>query len=359
MDGGPRGRRNIGRRVVLAGFLLVGAVLAVGVDTPQASAGAPTGELVYVANEGGGPVDAYAADSTGAVTPVLTVANPDRPNTVWDPWGVTFDSSGDLYVQTFLSDATTFVFGPHATGTSRPIRIFRVDGPDSRAIAVDGNGYEYVGTGDGPYAIEVAAPAARGHADDLYDVRPVRTITPDQSGFQPWPDILAEGAADQLVAAIVRDQGNAIETFAGGPRRGDTPLSVIAGPRTGLGSCSNSCQNLSVAYAPLTRGIVVAVTDGSHTHISVFGRQASGNVTPLRTIEGPGTGLSGAMVTGIAVSPTTGDIYAMVKPAEFSGPSRMEVFSNDATGNTAPLRTFTDRSDKFATAMGIAVRARS
>jgi hypothetical protein len=346
------------RRGVLAAMVVAGAVVAVGVEPSHASA-TESGELVYVANEGGGPVDAYAAASTGTVSPVLAVADPDRPNTVWDPWGVTFDSSGDLYVQTFLSDATTFVFGPHATGSSSPIRIFRVDGPDSRAIAVDSNGYEYVGTGDGPYTIEVAAPAARGQGKDLYDVKAVRTITPGQNVFQPWPDILAEGAGDHLVAAILGENGNAIETFAGGPAGGNTPSSVIAGPRTGLGSCSSTCDNVSVTYAALTHRLYVAVSDGSLTHISVFRPEVNGDVPPLCTIEGARTGLSGEVVTGIAVSPTTGDVYAMVKPAEFSGPARMEVFAKDATGDAAPRRTFTDRTDKFATAMGIAIRGGS
>lgn len=34
-------------------------------------------------------------------------------------------------------------------------------------------------------------------------------------------------------------------------------------------------------------------------------------------------GLSGNVMTGIAASPTTADIYAMVKPTEFTGPARL------------------------------------
>lgn len=45
-------------------------------------------ELVYVANAGSGPVTAYATSSRGSVSAALTVANPNNPNTAWDPRGV-------------------------------------------------------------------------------------------------------------------------------------------------------------------------------------------------------------------------------------------------------------------------------
>jgi hypothetical protein len=336
--------------------LLAAPLILLGISPSHASAAAPhAAELVYVANEMGA-VDAYKSSSTGAVTPLLKVSNPKRPDTYWDPWGVTFDSSGNLYVQSFLSDATTFVFGVSASGAPQLIRVFRVYGPDSRSIAVDGNGYEYVGSGDGAYVIAVAAPEAQGKVHDSYDVRAVRTISPNESGFQPWPDILAEGASNELVAAILRRHNNAIETFDGGPNGSKDPSRVISGPDTGLGSCSRSCEDLSLAFSPLTNCIYVAVSDGSSTHISVFRGLANGDVAPLRTIEGERTGLSGRLITGIAISPASGSIYVMVKAAEFSGPARIEVFSGGASGNTAPIRTFTDQTNRFADAMGIAIQ---
>ena len=103
------------------------------------------GELVFVANAGSGPVTVYPAHSSGPVASVDSLPDPDLDNTVWDPWGVTFDPAGDLFVQSFVSDATTFVF---PWGQTSPSRVFRVDGPDSRSIAVDATGYEYVATGE-------------------------------------------------------------------------------------------------------------------------------------------------------------------------------------------------------------------
>jgi hypothetical protein len=82
---------------------------------------------------------------------------------------------------------------------------------------------------------------------------------------------------------------------------------------------------------------------------------ANGDARPLRTISGNRTGLTGNVITGIAVGPVTGDIYVMVKAAQFSGPGAVEVFGRFSNGNVPALRSFTDSSSKFQDAEGIAV----
>jgi len=94
---------------------------------------------------------------------------------------------------------------------------------------------------------------------------------------------------------------------------------------------------------------------GAEAHIGVFAGSASGDQAPLRTIQGSATGLDGQVITGIAVSWGTGEVYAMVKSAEFGGAGQIAVFSGAASGNVAPLRTFTDAHNAFAQAMGIAI----
>ena len=91
-----------------------GRVLASVVMSGRASSQA--NEFVYVAN-GSGPVTAYQSGSLGKVEPALLINNPKLSNTYWDLWDVVFDRLGNLYAQTFLSDATTFVFAPHAMAT--------------------------------------------------------------------------------------------------------------------------------------------------------------------------------------------------------------------------------------------------
>ena len=155
-----------------------------GVPRPQGSGcdmGAYEYEaLVYVANADSGPVTAYSANATGPVQPVRSIQNPQNFQTTWDPWGVTFGPSSQLYVQSFLFDATTFVF---PEGSSTPGRIFQVNSPDSESIAVDGNGYQYVIGGDDGPVISVAAPGASGNPANLYHVVPVRQFQTDEKAY--------------------------------------------------------------------------------------------------------------------------------------------------------------------------------
>jgi hypothetical protein len=311
-------------------------------------------ELVFVANAGSGPVTAYPARSSGHVAAVDSIPNPGLNNTVWDPWGVAFDPAGDLFVQTFISDATTFVF---PWGHTTPARIFRVDGPDSRSIAVDATGYEYVAHGEGPAMISVAAPGAAGMPSQSYSVPAVRTISTAENEFAPWPSSLAVDPAGQIVVAAMSSLGNAVEVFAGGAGGSNTPLRSLSGSATGLGTCAgfDTCDHLAVATSALTGDLYVAVTTSSGAAIEEFSGTANGDVAPLRSISGKRTGLNGMVVTGLAVSSVNGNIYAMVKPAQFSGPGLVEVFLRGAHGNAHPRRSFTDATDGFVNAAGIAV----
>jgi hypothetical protein len=312
-------------------------------------------QVVYVANADAGPVDAYSASSAGAVNPVRQADNPNAPNSVWDPWGVAIDRAGSLYVQSFLSDATTFVFAPDPTAGVAPSRIFRAYGPDSRAIAVDNEGYEYVASGEAGSLIAVAAPGAAGRPETLYSVEPIRTFTSGEGTFNPWPGILAIEGRDVLVATA-NSSGNAVETYEGGASGSPAPVRVLTGAVTGLGSCSATCDHLAIAYSSASADLYAAVSGGSQeTHISVFPGSAGGDSAPARTIEGAATGLDGKVITGLAVSQVTGEIYAMLKSGEFESPGQIEVFGGAASGNAAPVRSFTDASTAFADAMGIAL----
>jgi hypothetical protein len=310
-----------------------------------------------VANADSGPVTAYLAKSSGAVAPARRVNNPQDPNTMWAPWGVTFDIAGNLYVQTFLSDATTFVFPRGAGETTRPDRIFRVNGPDSRAIAVDAVGNSYIPNGQFGAVISVAAPCANGAPANLYTVPELRQIPTDESGFSPWPDTVTVGPGAQVIAAVPRSTGNALEIFTGGSGGGSAPTRVISGPHTGLGACStyDLCDRVSVTYSPFTGRIYAAVSQGAQTHISVFAGDASGDATPVRTIAGGATGLAGKVITGVAGSQVDGTIYVMLKPTQFSGPAVVAAFDRLASGNAAPRRTFTDSTSSFQSAQGIAI----
>src|SRR5215831_13449958 len=114
----------------MARTLWIVAVVPLLLATPPRTSSAQ--EALFVANADGSPVTAYSVLSSGSVSPILSIPNPNLSNTYWGPWGVAFDAQQSVYVQSFLSDATSFVFPPGANGSVPPARVFRGGGPDSR-----------------------------------------------------------------------------------------------------------------------------------------------------------------------------------------------------------------------------------
>jgi hypothetical protein len=351
----PAGCRTIATVGSLAALVLLAAAPAASGHASTGAAAAGPGELVYVANADAGAVTAHAASSSGPVSPSRRNRDPNDPNTYWDPWGVTFDAGHHLYVQTFLSDATSFVFAPGAMGKDQPKRIFVGGGPDTRSIAVDGSGYEYIATGESSAEIDVLPPHANGRPGDLYHVQPLRTIPTDEATWFPWPDILTTDAENEVLAALVRSQGNAVEVFEGGPQGPSSPIRTITGPHTHLGTCPGQpCDQVAVTSSSLTGLTYVAVSESASTRICEFAANADGDARPVRIIEGPNTRFAGMVITGIAVSPRTGEVYVMVKRAQF-GTGEVDVFARHASGDAAPERTFTDSTSGFVDAQGIAI----
>jgi hypothetical protein len=339
----------------MGGVLVLSSVIASPGSAQARDAGsAATGELVYVATAGNGPVTAYAASSDGSVTPARTVDNPNTPGTDWDPWGVTFDATGHLYVQSFVSSADTFVFPPGARGATPPSRIFVSQIPDNTSVAVDAKGFEYVLGTYSESSVAVSPPGASGTPDGAspFFVSPARTFTVEFS-FGPWPDQLSTDSAGEVLVAVSGQPHNAIAAFAGGANGSASPARVISGPDTGL-DCAASCK-MSITFSRLTGQIYAAVSDGTATRICVFAGNAAGDARPVRVIEGPATGLPGMFITGIAGSQVDGTIYAMVQTSQFGGTGRISAYGRLANGNVAPLRSFTDSGSLFDNAEGIAI----
>jgi hypothetical protein len=164
---------------------------------------------------------------------------------------------------------------------------------------------------------------------------------------------------NQVLVAVARPRGNAIEIFNGGSGGKQRPVRVISGSRTDLGSCPgplSRCDEVSITLSPLTGLIYAAVSDGpSRTHICVFAGNASGNARPVRVIEGRATGLDRKVITGIAVSRRDGAIYVMAKTGSDFGAGHIVAYGRHAHGDSSPLRMFTDRTSHFADALGLAI----
>lgn len=121
----------------------------------------------------------------------------------------------------------------------------------------------------------------------------------------------------------------------------DAPTRRITGPA--VANC------ISLAHDPVAHRLFVlcqAPWDGSspatHVRIAVFADDASGDATPLHTIEGDATGLDlppGSYVTGIGHDPYLHRL--MVASSSNSGDAarnRVVVFADDASGNATPVQ---------------------
>lgn len=103
------------------------------------------------------------------------------------------------------------------------------------------------------------------------------------------------------------------------------PLRTIQGPGTGLGSPKQIHVD--------TANDEIAVTNGDGS-ITIYPRTANGNVAPLRTIAGPLTGINNP--AGVFIDAVNNEIVV----ANW-GSHTITVYPRTANGNIAPLRTIT------------------
>jgi DNA-binding beta-propeller fold protein YncE len=106
--------------------------------------------------------------------------------------------------------------------------------------------------------------------------------------------------------------------------KGDVkPLRTLQGPQTGLD------WPMGMAYDPVHDTIVVA--NNGDSSIRIFERSANGNVAPVRIIRGDKTGINHPM--GVAVDSQKGEIWV----SNWGDHSAL-AFDSGATGNTVPKR---------------------
>lgn len=166
-------------------------------------------------------------------------------------------------------------------------------------------------------SITVYDPESSGNA------APVRSISGSNTGLGV--------TASTLPASIFRDPSGqlyvtnfasgAVLVFEAGASGNVTPIRTITGPNTGL----------SRAFA-VTRDQVgqIYVFDYDAHAIRVFAPDANGNADPLRSIQGPSTRLNG--VPAMRVS-QTGELYVVDQDE-----GTVKVFAAGATGDAAPIR---------------------
>ena len=105
------------------------------------------------------------------------------------------------------------------------------------------------------------------------------------------------------------------------------PLRSIQGPSTGLSNPAGIAVDEVHGELFVTNSNIGAIT--------VYPLAADGDVAPLRTLQGAATGLTNP--NGIVVDPAHDEIFV----GDYDPGVGVKVFSRTAAGNTAPLRTLT------------------
>jgi sugar lactone lactonase YvrE len=158
--------------------------------------------------------------------------------------------------------------------------------------------------------------------------------------------VAVDAGAKIYVTNLGTGTGVSITVYASGAHGNAAPVQTIAGPNTALSFPAG------IAVDQESGDIYVADTGlGSPPTpaVRVFAANANGNVAPIATIAGAGTGI--VHPNGVALD-SGGNIY-------ISEPSSILVFAPGSNGNVAPIRTIGGSKTLLNEATGLAFDASS
>lgn len=242
-----------------------------GIIALQGIAISPSGQL-YTDIDNSSGILIYAAGASGTDAPI---GNIEGVNTLLaDPYALTFDASGNLWV---ANNGSVLEFAAGATGDAVPIRVLTggtagFQGVEGIAIGSTGMIYtaDYIAA-----TVAVFAATSTGSDDPIQQiVGPTTTMAS--------PDGITVDAAGTM---YIGDFGaNSIDVFSPTATGDVAPLRSIVGGSTGL----------NAPYYPAldSNGDIYAANYGAST-VTVYANGADGDAAPLRTITGATTQTSG------------------------------------------------------------------
>jgi len=242
---------------------------------------------IYAANYSGsisslGDVTVYAAGARGNVAPIATIQGSYGADKMSAPSGIGLDSSGNIYVSGQDSNSVS-VYPPGSNGYAQPTQYIKgvytgLYSPDS--LAVSGKGTTYVTNWDGHTgSVTIYAPGASGN------VTPVRTISGSNTGIDNPNAVAVDGKGKVYVSSTPSGSvaGCCITVYAKNANGNVAPIRSIGGPKTQIywpyGIAVDSQDN-------------IYVTQGKTNSINVYAKGANGNVAPIRVVSGSRTELN-------------------------------------------------------------------
>ncbi len=269
----------------------------------------------------------YSRTATGAAAPLRTVTG---LSTLLDyPSSVVVDNvNNELWAVNDDTSDRAVVFSRTANGDVAPLRVvdfklFELAEKRTWGWSVDAVNNEVVGTFQNGSAIYVFD---RGTGDLL------RSISGAATGLADPHGVFIDTVNNEILVVNeghlfgVAPQAPSITVFSRTASGNVAPLRTIQGASTGL--------SLPRPIHVDTVNNELAVANGDANSITVFSRTATGNVPPVRTIAGAATGLSNP--TGVFIDSVNNEIVV----ANWNGHS-VTVYPRTATGNVVPLRTIT------------------
>ncbi len=196
-------------------------------------------------------------------------------------------------------------------------------------------------------SITVFAQLANGN------VPPIKTIAGSNTELQQ-PVGPAVDAAHKIYVANTSGGGypsgpGSVTVYAAEASGNAAPIRTIAGSKTALAAP----QGIAVD----SRGRIYVSNpiggSGGAGSITVYSAEANGNVAPIRTsISGPNTGLNGCH--GIAIGPD-GGVFVANEDGGIGGMGSITVFAAKAAGNAEPIRTITGANTGLTNLGSVAV----
>jgi len=146
------------------------------------------------------------------------------------------------------------------------------------------------------------------------------------------------GAQEELF--VTNAVGNSVTVYTRTASGNTAPLRTLQGPATGLNGPTGLVADL--AHDELL------VANAGNSSVTVYTRTASGNTAPLRTLQGAATGLSGPVDVVVDL------VHDELLVANLNGNS-VTVYTRTASGNTAPLRTLQGAATALNAPRGLVV----
>ncbi|MBV8171590.1 MAG: NHL repeat-containing protein [Candidatus Eremiobacteraeota bacterium] len=201
-------------------------------------------------------------------------------------------------------------------------------------VAFDSSGNLYVGQYTGN-RVDVFAPLANGAAT------PIRSINTGAAGLLHADYVHFDTSGNLWVSEEVNPAGNHVVAYAPGASGNATPVFSITGANTqlsgALGMTLDSANN-------------IYVSNYGSSAVTVYAAGSNGNVAPIRTVSGALTQIH--IPYGIAFD-NAGNYYVANCSGAGPPPDNVAVFPSTANGNVAPARDIAGAATGLSCPWGI------